>query len=135
MTKFSNDDEPLVEFLQKHRPHIPEGKADLEAQIMAVISNSETILQLNQSNRFMQNVGRGFHWWLWFIPAAIAAVVLMTWGGQRYLSASKPNPAQLASLEAFIESNWDGSGVDTEPMDNDSDSTVPSPFQIRHLQR
>jgi hypothetical protein len=61
---------------------------------------------------------------VWFVPPTLAASLVATVIGYRILVPAKPSAAELANLQAFIESNWQGTvnsnGADEEaPLFND----------------
>ncbi len=94
MTKLPNDDECLVNFLRQHRPDVPPAAPDLEQLIIQSVAASPP-----KSTRYRQ---------MWVVPPAIAAGLLIAWTGYRILMPVSFSAAQLASLNAFLESNWDG---------------------------
>ncbi|BAY11231.1 hypothetical protein [Calothrix sp. NIES-2098] len=95
MTQFSDDDQNLVNFLGKHRPPLPPASPDLERQILQQLQTSAVKPQ-RRSPR------------LWLVPPAIAASLLAAVISYRVLVPAKPSAAELANLEAFIDSNWQG---------------------------
>lgn len=101
MTQLPPDDKQWQEFLHEHCPKPPPAAADLEEQIMNVIEKSEEPAIRRQ---------------LWALPPALAAGLLMAWSGYRTLIPF-PQPSNSASLEAFLESNW-----------NDVVPETPAPF-------
>jgi hypothetical protein len=107
MSKFSKDDEPLVEFLRQNSPDVPPPAPNLEEQIMAAIEQESSS---TEKTRQLSNRSRR----LWLVPpvlgklsAGIAAGLLMTWTGYRVLIPAT-NTVDTPSLEAFVENNWDG---------------------------
>ncbi|MBH8576206.1 hypothetical protein I8752_25085 [Nostocaceae cyanobacterium CENA369] len=94
MTKFSDDDRDLVDFLCQHRPKIPPASPDLSQQILQQVENLP-IQPLPHRSR------------LWLVTPVIAAgliAALFSW----VLVPAKPSEAELATLQTFIESNWQG---------------------------
>jgi len=94
MNKFPNDDERLVEFLRQHASDVPPASPNLEQLIMQAVASSSPEAAKRQR--------------LWILPPVIAAGLLLVWTGYRILMPANLSPAQLATLNAFLESNWDG---------------------------
>jgi len=90
MTQLPPDDKRWQEFLRQHRPTPPPAAADLEEQLMNQIATSPQPTLTRQ---------------LWSVPSALAAGLLMVWSGYRTLIPS-PELSNSASLEAFLENNW-----------------------------
>lgn len=98
MTQLPPDDREWQEFLCKHRPTPPPASADFEEQLMQAVEKSPQPA-INQ--------------WLWTSPPMLAkhavkltaAGLLMVWSGYRLL-IPLPQPSNAASLEAFLENNW-----------------------------
>lgn len=120
MTPFpQNDDENLVNFLRQYRPIVPDAASDLEEKIIAAVEaaannqpEATSRKQKQQSVFFVPN-SRLFSGKSWRMPAAIAASLVMTVIGYQSLlfyqsitAKPQPNPAEMAQLEAFLESNW-----------------------------
>lgn len=99
MTKFPEDDQPLVDFLRQHAGTPPPPAPNLETQIMQAVASSTR--QQTPTRRY-----------LWVVPPAIAASLLIAWFA--HLFPPSPEP----SLEAFMKDNWDsvvvGEGTDTD---------------------
>jgi hypothetical protein len=91
MTQLPPDDKQWQEFLRQYRPTPPPAAVDLEHQVMHAIDRTPQQPPIN--------------WRLWAIPSAIAAGLLMTLSGYRLLMPL-PEPSNAASLEAFLENNW-----------------------------
>lgn len=108
------DDERLVAFLRHHRPEAPPASPDVEERILAAVAT-----QPLKSRRQ-----------LWFLAPALAAGLLLavggyTWG-QKFADrppANPPTDAELARLEEFLESSWDGLLYPEETLP----ATFPSP--------
>lgn len=112
MTFVPQDQEPLVDFLRQHRPIPPPASADLELQIVKAV---ESLPAWGSQVRGLHLSRRG----LWQASSAIAASLLIILSGDRDLKNSNPSPAELASLEAFLETSWDG-------VVNDSQTLAPA---------
>lgn len=109
MNKSPHDGDRLAQFLREHRPDVPPPAADLEEQIMAAVessdlpasdpteSNKEKVISLFPPLKRQKK--------LWFVPPAIAASLLLSWTGYHLLFPTKT--VDTASLESFVESNWD----------------------------
>jgi hypothetical protein len=101
------DDALLVTFLRQHRPQIPGAAPGLEDQIMQAVATPSR-RSAPRTQRPSQS------WWRtsWAMPTAMAASVLVSWVGYRLSIPAQPSAAELAQLESFMESGWDGT-VDT----------------------
>ncbi|WP_392534250.1 hypothetical protein [Nostoc sp. C117] len=95
MSQFPNDDKNLVNFLCKHRPPVPPASPDLEQQILQQVQTSIVKPQRRLAR-------------LWLVPPVMAASLLASVFSYRVLVPAKPSAAELANLEAFIDSNWQG---------------------------
>ena len=84
--------ERLVDFLRQHASAVPPAAPDLEQQVMAAVAASPHLPARHR---------------LWFVPTAVAIAVI-AWAGHRLLVPVAPSPTELAGIEAFMESNWDG---------------------------
>ncbi|MBN3949074.1 MAG: hypothetical protein V7K14_15265 [Nostoc sp.] len=93
MTQLPNDDADLINFLCQHCPEVPPASPDLEQQI------------LQQVKTWPQPPLRHYSRLRLVLPALAAGLVAAI-VGYRALIPAQPSPAELASLETFIESNW-----------------------------
>ncbi|MBW4580081.1 MAG: hypothetical protein KME42_10975 [Tildeniella nuda ZEHNDER 1965/U140] len=121
MSQFPNDDHELVDFLKQHRPQIPPADSALETQLLAAI---EALPPQDELARFRRSHPRTKRSIAWLVPPTLAAGLLASVVGYRSLMPAKPSAAELANLQAFIESNWQGtlsSGATDEdvPLFND----------------
>ncbi|MBD1805995.1 hypothetical protein H6F98_11090 [Microcoleus sp. FACHB-SPT15] len=91
MTQCPDDEKQWQEFLRQHRSTPPPAKADLEEQLMNAVEKSQSPVSRQ----------------LWAVPPVIAASLLMAWSGYRTLIPF-PELSNSASLEAFLENNWEG---------------------------
>lgn len=105
MSQFPNDDHELVDFLKQHRPQIPPADSALESQLFAAI---ESLPQQDELARLRRSQPRSRRSIAWFVPPTLAAGLLVSVVGYRLLMPAKPSAAELANLQAFIESNWQG---------------------------
>lgn len=103
MTQLPPDDHQWKEFLRQHRPVPPPAAPELEDRLMQAIEKSP----INRR--------------LWAVPPALAAGLLMAWSGYRTLIPLPPS-SNPASLEAFLETNWNSVVGDTLPSSH-SNST------------
>ncbi|MEH2057591.1 MAG: hypothetical protein V7K97_15785 [Nostoc sp.] len=94
MTHLPNDDSDLINFLSQHCPEVPPASPDLEQQI------------LQQVKTWPQAPLRNYSRLRLVLPALAAGLVAAAIVGYRALIPPQPSPAELASLETFIESNW-----------------------------
>ena len=114
MNKFPNDhdDQKLIAFLKKHRSLPPSADNKFEMELMNKIN------QLPQEKT--QPSQRPS---LWIIPSAIAASLILLWGGINWLSPS-PQTAQVATdeeLEEFLLNGWYGAMGETSYTNAQSD--------------
>ena len=105
MSQFPNDDHELVNFLKQHRPQTPPSSPMAEDRLLeaiAVVPKTKTVVAFRRSQRVQRSS-------IWLVPPAIAAGLVATIVGYRAFVPAKPSAAELANLQAFIESNWQGS--------------------------
>ncbi|MBN3926400.1 hypothetical protein [Nostoc sp. NMS4] len=95
MSQFPDDDKNLVNFLRQHRPPVLPPSPDLEQQILQQVQTSTVKPQRRLTK-------------LWLVPSVIAASLVAAVVSDRVVAPAKPNAAELANLEAFIDSNWQG---------------------------
>lgn len=105
MSQFPNDDHELVDFLKQHRPPTPPADSALETQLFAAI---EALPQQDELARFRRSQTRSRRSLAWLVPPTLAAGLLASVVGYRTLVPTKPSAAELANLQAFMESNWQG---------------------------
>ncbi|MEH1874483.1 hypothetical protein [Nostoc sp.] len=104
MTQLPNDDPDLVNFLCQYRPEVQPASPDLEQQILQQVKAWPLSPLRHYSRiRFVLPVAAGL----------VAAIV-----GYRAFIPAQPSPAELATLETFIESNWQGT-VSNEHLESD----------------
>ncbi|WP_421659285.1 hypothetical protein [Leptothermofonsia sp. ETS-13] len=104
-TPSPKDDRDLINFLQQHRPQPPAAPPDLEERILHAIEHS--------GHRQVQR--RRWYRSPWLPTAIAASLIAGLLGGYRTIVPSRPSPAQLEALEAFIETTWEASvNDDTE---------------------
>ena len=121
MTQFSQDDR-LVKFLRQHTSNAPPAAPDLEQQIMKAVAASP------QQSALVRRQ--------WIVPSAIAAGVLISWTCYRALTPAKPTAAEVAGLETFMESNWDGAlGGSAEAESFPLTSPTPTPKLAQPITR
>ncbi|MEH2070821.1 MAG: hypothetical protein V7K47_22110 [Nostoc sp.] len=89
-----DDDRDLVNFVRQHRPEVPPASPDLSQKILQQVETS--IQPLPHHSR------------LWLVPPVIAAGLVAAFVSYRALVPAKPSEAELATLQTFIESNWQG---------------------------
>jgi hypothetical protein len=104
MTRLTDDDENLINFLRQNSPEVPPASPDLEWQICQQIKVAPI-----ERNRY--------RFPLWLMQPAMAAGLLAFMIGYPSFAPSKPSPAEMAKLEAFMESNWQATVGDN--LDND----------------
>ncbi len=108
MKHLPKDDGRLVDFLRQNFPSPPAASPDLEAQILEAIASlpdrekhQELATQPDRRN------GRVLPLWEWR-GAIVAASLLAAWTGYRLFTPQRLTPIDLVSLEAFVETNWNG---------------------------
>lgn len=114
MTQPPTDDQPLKDFLRQHAGTPPPPAPDLEKRIMAAVAASAP-------SRGPATRKSSWNWRSWFVPPAIAASLVIAWGGGRLLMPSQPSAAELATLATFLENNWDSVEVDNQVVDAEPD--------------
>jgi hypothetical protein len=106
MNSSSEEDKLLTEFLKQHQPVAPPASVNLEDRIMREIETNISPEEFVRRDR-SQSSGSTQQHQVWLIPSAIAAGVIATVIGYRtFAPAPQPSPAEVAGLEAFIESSW-----------------------------
>ncbi len=116
MSRPPADDRPLADFLQQHRPPVPPAHPDLEDRLLAAVLDTPPGVPGSVRRPMVQRRV------LWVFPAAIAAglVALVSYPT---LFPPQPSEAQLAELETFIESTWQGTVA--EQPDTDMEELYP----------
>ena len=106
-----HEDDRLVDFLRRHRPEPPVADSDLENQIMAAIDRENA--RPHPSHPFPQPRKRNRSAWRsrLAIPA-LAASVLLAWGGWVSLRPQVSQEADLDTVEAFLTETWYGSAYE-----------------------
>lgn len=105
MTHIPQDDEPLIRFLQQHRPIPPATATPLEAQLMQLVAREPKRLS-SKSILF------------WIIPGAIVAAGLSTWLGWKGSHPSLQMAVQPEELESFVVETWSGTIGETTQETN-----------------
>lgn len=118
MSRFSDDDLPLTEFLKQHQPVVPSANADLEDHLMsAIASMPQPRLTVISTKRSTTQIQRRI---LWTVPSAIAAgLVAMLVSHRTFAPASQPSAAEVAELQTFIESTWQDSSTEQSVLEGD----------------
>ena len=114
MSRFSEDDLPLTEFLKRHQPVVPAANPDLEDQLMsAIASTPQPRLALISTSQVQRRI-------LWAVPSAIAAgLVAMVVSHRTFAPVSQPSAAEVAELQTFIESTWQESSAEQPDPQSD----------------
>jgi hypothetical protein len=94
MTHFPQEEENLVSFLRQHRPEVPTANPDLENQILQQV---KSLTRLRERKK-----------WRFWLPSLITAGFLASLAGYLTLVPRQPSAVELANLEDFIESSWQG---------------------------
>jgi hypothetical protein len=118
MSPRPEEDPQLTHFLKHHRPVAPSASDELEERLMAMVNNTPQAVPLGASRR--QRHDRRV---LWLLPSAIAATLVAVVAPQWFMPQS-PSDAQLAELETFIESTWQGT-VAEQPTSTDTEELYP----------
>ncbi|MEX0270688.1 hypothetical protein AB3R30_16210 [Leptolyngbyaceae cyanobacterium UHCC 1019] len=128
MSRFSDDDLPLTEFLKQYQPRVPAANPDLEDHLMSAIASVPqprlTVISTKISTTRIQRQI------LWAVPSAIAAGLVATVVSHRtFAPASQPSSAEVAELQTFIESTWQESSPEqlvseSDPFPVTEDSTL-----------
>ncbi|MEH2177610.1 hypothetical protein [Nostoc sp.] len=105
MTKLPNDDSDLINFLRQHRPEVPPAASDLEQQILQQVKTWPLPPLVH-------------YFRLRLVLPALAAGLVAAIVGYRTLMPTQPSPAEIATLQNFIESNWQGT-VSDEHLESD----------------
>lgn len=114
MTQFPDDDNAkLVAFLKQNRPPVPPSTSDLTERIMAQIEAPRPVAVLERLEQVQplprkQGIQRRS---LWIVSSALAASTLIAFVSYRTMT-SKPTPAEINLLEAFLENNWNDAIAD-----------------------
>ncbi|EKQ68996.1 hypothetical protein OsccyDRAFT_1599 [Leptolyngbyaceae cyanobacterium JSC-12] len=121
MNSFPEDDHQLSKFLQQNRPTVPPAAADLEERILAIIE--ETPQEMATPERSRQRSRTFRHRGMWLLPSALAAGFVATVVGYQFLIPRQPTEAELAELETFIETTWQGNLA--EQPTSESEELIP----------
>ena len=120
----ADDDHELVDFLRQHRPAVPPGDPSLEDRLFDAIAATSQPTALTPFRRSTPRPERSR---AWVVPYAIAASLIATAVSYRVLVPTQPSKADLATLQAFAESNWQGtfsSNTTDDPTPLFSDATA-----------
>lgn len=95
MSRFSDKEGQLVQFLRQYRPSPPAAPLDLELRLL-------TRIQVTPQERRQRSP-----FWRWSIPGALILAALAVWTGgqQRWQFAIQPR-TNTAEIEAFMVENW-----------------------------
>ena len=107
------DNDRVVTFLRRHRPVPPTASQDLEDQIMAVV----------QSEGLTTKGRRGKHH-RWALPA-LAASLLLTWGGWVTFGSLTQPEAEMTEVETFLANTWYQATYGDEAVRLAFDTTEP----------
>jgi len=102
MSLLPEDDPRLTHFVKQHRPIVPAADPTLEQRIMTLVEKMPRAISSQPSN-WQRWRRRG----MWLLPTSIAAGLVAISGSQLFLSP-QPTETELAELETFIESTWQG---------------------------
>ncbi|MBF2020574.1 MAG: hypothetical protein IGR93_10815 [Hydrococcus sp. C42_A2020_068] len=101
MNQFPDDDEQLVSFLKQYRPVPPQARADMEAQLMELVT------------REPPPPPRHPHQFFWLVSSAMAGSLLLAVGSYRWLNPSPQVATNQQELEAFLVDSWNGAIEET----------------------
>ncbi|NJK50307.1 hypothetical protein HC931_21235 [Candidatus Gracilibacteria bacterium] len=96
MTHFPDDDEQLIAFLKEYHPIAPPAKADLEMQLMELVTREPPPIKHS-------------HQFFWIISSAMAGSLVLAIGGYRFFSSTPKFAANPEELETFLVDNWNSS--------------------------
>jgi hypothetical protein len=101
MSRFSDDDLPLTEFLRNHQPVVPSADVYLEDRLMTeIVSMPHPRLTVVSPVLRQRRI-------VWAVPSVIAAsFVAMVVGYRTFVPSTPPSAAEVAELQTFIESTW-----------------------------
>lgn len=105
----SAPDQALSDFLRQHRSVVPPAPNDLEDRLLAQVE----ALPHRHPGRFQPPLGRR----AWVVPSALAASLIAGFVGYRAVQLRQPSPTEIASLETFIETNWQNTVNDSSEND------------------
>lgn len=111
MNRFSDDDEQLIDFLKQYRPVPPRARANLEAQLMELVT------------REPPPPPRYAHQFFWIVSSAMAGSLLLGVGGYRWLNPSPQVATNPSELETFLVDSWSGSIGDISATPSTSSTT------------
>ncbi len=114
MSRFSEDDLNLTEFLKRHQPVVPSADTDLEERLMsAIASTPQPRLAVISTSQVQRRI-------LWAVPSAIAAgLVAMVVSHRTFAPVSQPTSAEVAELQTFIESTWQDASTEQSISEGD----------------
>ena len=115
-----SDDDRLVDFLRRHRPETPPASPVLETQIMAAIEAKRPSRKRSRGDRPP--------WRHRFAVPALAASVLLAWGGWVTLRTSPLPEADSATVDDFLAETWYGSAFGDDSYRMAFDATEPGWF-------
>ena len=107
MNSFPEDDYPLTNFLKQNRPAVPPAAVDLEERILAAIEDTPQEIALTELPPFRRSRPSQRRV-LWLLPSTLAAGFVAMVVGHQFFVPRQPTEAELAELETFIESTWQG---------------------------
>lgn len=113
MTRFSHDDDDdkLINFLSQYRPVPPPASPQLEEELI------KRIKQEPMASKY------SYHWF-WVLPGAMAATLLMIWGGDRWLRPSPQIAGNPEELETFLMDSWTLATEDTSYTSEINNSNI-----------
>lgn len=98
MNQPNDPDRRLVQFLRKYAPDVPPPSPELEDRTIDALDDRPGPIPVNRAKLRP----------LWLVPVGIAAGLVMTWNGTRSPVPSQPSTEELAQLETYMETTWDG---------------------------
>jgi hypothetical protein len=96
MTHLPDDDERLISFLKQYHPVPPPAKADLEMQLMELVTREPPPIKHS-------------HQFFWIISSAMAGSLVLAIGGYRFFTPTPKMAANPEELETFLVDNWNSS--------------------------
>ncbi|MBW4695375.1 MAG: hypothetical protein KME27_26805 [Lyngbya sp. HA4199-MV5] len=106
MSQIPHDDQELVAFLKQHRPQAPPPDPALESRLFDAIDALPPQEKLVPFRRSQPRARRSSL--VWLVPPTLAAGLVASIISYQAMVPAKPNATELANLQAFVESNWQG---------------------------
>ncbi|RMH73099.1 MAG: hypothetical protein D6680_17545 [Cyanobacteria bacterium J007] len=100
MNQPNDPDRRLVQFLREYAPDVPPPSPELEDRTIDALDDPHPIAVNRAKLRQLRP--------LWLVPVGIAAGLVVVWNGTRSPIPPQPSAEELAQLETYMETTWDG---------------------------